>query len=239
MEPARHPGASRHLAVHPLSGRSRRLHARRLRQPPAGAVPDKRLAHAGAVHARRQIGERRVTWPFTRFLAGPGDFTPGGFVNRPPERFQTNVSPTQVQCTRAGQLALFVAYDSPVMCVCDHPSNLRGQPGIDFLRLVPTVWDETRVLSGVVAEHLVMARRSGPAWYLGALNNSYARVRSVKLDFLDRPGRWRARWWHDAADSAENAEHIVVEERDVSAQDTLDLRMAPGGGAVMRFVSVP
>src|ERR1035438_5284426 len=52
MEPARHPGASRHLAVHPLSGRSRRLHARRLRQPPAGAVPDKRLAHAGAVHAR-------------------------------------------------------------------------------------------------------------------------------------------------------------------------------------------
>jgi|CZKI01.1.fsa_nt_gi alpha-glucosidase len=189
--------------------------------------------------SRRVTPEHRVTLPFTRFLAGPGDFTPGGFVNRPPERFQTNVSPTQVQCTRAGQLALFVAYDSPVMCVCDHPSNLRGQPGIDFLRLVPTVWDETRVLSGVVAEHLVMARRSGPAWYLGALNNSYARVRSVKLDFLDRPGRWRVRWWHDAADSAENAEHIVVEERDVSAQDTLDLRMAPGGGAVMRFVSVP
>ena len=189
--------------------------------------------------SRRVTPEHRVTLPFTRFLAGPGDFTPGGFVNRPPDRFQTNVTPTQVQGTRAGQLALFVVYDSPVMCVADHPSNLRGQPGIDFLRLVPTVWDETRVLSGAVAEHLVMARRSGPDWYLGALNNSYARVRSIKLDFLGQPGRWHVRWWHDAADSAENAEHLVVEERDVSAQDTLDLRMAPGGGAVMRFVSAP
>ena len=188
--------------------------------------------------SRRVTPEHRVTLPFTRFLAGPGDFTPGGFVNRSPDKFQTNLSPTQVESTRAGQLALFVAYESPVMCVCDHPVNMRGQPGIDFLRLVPTVWDETRVLSGAVAEHLVIARRSGSDWYLGALNNSFARMRTVKLDFLG-DGKWHLRWWHDSADSAENAEHLVIEEREVSAGDTLDLRMAPGGGAVMRFVRVP
>ena len=188
--------------------------------------------------SRRVTAEHRVTLPFTRFLAGPGDFTPGGFVNRPADRFQPNVRPTQVQGTRAGQLALFVAYDSPVMCVSDHPTNLRGQPGIDFLKLVPTVWDETRVLSGVVAEHLVIARRSGANWYLGALNNGYTRVRSVKLDFLGA-GKWQLRWWHDAADSGENAEHLEVEERVVSADDTLDLSMAPGGGAVLHFVRLP
>lgn len=188
--------------------------------------------------SRRVTAEHRVTLPFTRFLAGPGDFTPGGFLNRPADRFQTRVSPTQVQGTRAGQLALFVAYDSPVACVCDHPINLRGQPGIDFLKLVPTVWDETRVLSGVVAEHLVIARRSGSDWYLGALNNSYTRVRSVKLDFLGA-GNWKMRWWRDAADSAENAEHLEIEERVVSAGDTLDVRMAPGGGAVLRFERLP
>jgi alpha-glucosidase len=142
-----------------------------------------------------------------------------------------------VQGTRAGQLALFVAYDSPVMCVCDHPINLRGQPGIDFLKLVPTVWDDTRVLSGVVGEHLVIARRSGRDWYLGALNNGVTRVRSVKLDFLGG-GKWRLRWWHDAADSAENAEHLEIEESVVSADTTLDLRLAPGGGAVARFVPI-
>jgi alpha-glucosidase len=185
--------------------------------------------------SQRVTAEHRVTLPFTRFLAGPGDFTPGGFVNRPANRFQPNVTPTQVQGTRAGQLALFVAYDSPVMCVCDHPANLRGQPGIDFLRQVPTVWDETRVLSGVVAEHLVIARRSGTDWYLGALNNSRTRVRSVKLDFLGG-GKWKLRWWRDAADSSENAEHVEIDESIVSAGDTLNIRMAPGGGAAMHFV---
>ena len=185
--------------------------------------------------SNRVTPEHRVTLPFTRFLAGPGDFTPGGFVNRPMEKFQKGVAPTQVQGTRAGQLALFVAYDSPVMCASDHPINLRGQPGIDFLKIVPTVWDETRVLSGVVAEHLVIARRSGAEWYLGALNNNFTRVRSVKLDFLGA-GKWQLRWWHDAADSSENAEHLEVEDRIVSAGDTLDLRMAPGGGAVVHFV---
>ena len=187
--------------------------------------------------SRRVTAEHRVTLPFTRFLAGPGDFTPGGFLNRPTEAFQKGVTPTQVQGTRAGQLALFVAYDSPVMCVCDHPINLRGQPGIDFLKLVPTVWDDTRVLSGVVGEHLVIARRSGRDWYLGALNNGVTRVRSVKLDFLGG-GKWRLRWWHDAADSAENAEHLEIEESVVSADTTLDLRLAPGGGAVARFVPI-
>jgi alpha-glucosidase len=188
--------------------------------------------------SRRATAEHRVTLPFTRFLAGPGDFTPGGFVNRPADRFQPNVTPTQVQGTRAGQLALFVAYDSPVMCVCDHPTNLRGQPGLDFLRLVPTVWDDTRVLSGVVAEHLVIARRSGTDWYLGAINNGVTRVRSLKLDFLGA-GKWRMRWWHDAADSGDNPEHLEIEDQVVSPGDTLDLRMAPGGGAVARFVPVP
>lgn len=54
----------------------------------------------------------------------------------------------------------------------------------------------------------------------------------MRLDFL-WPGQWKMRWWHDARD---NAEHVEIEERTVSAGDTLDLRMAPGGGAVARFV---
>jgi alpha-glucosidase len=185
--------------------------------------------------SRRVTAEHRVTLAFTRFLAGPGDFTPGGFVNRTAEQFQPHATPTQVQGTRAGQLALFVAYDSPVMCVCDHPTNIRGQPGSDFLRIVPTVWDDTRVLSGVVGEHLVVARRSGADWFLGGLNNNYTRVKTVGLDFLGA-GKWHMRWWHDAPDSADNPSRIDIEERDVTAADTLDLAMAPGGGAVIHFV---
>jgi alpha-glucosidase len=179
--------------------------------------------------------EHKVTLPFTRFMAGPADFTPGGFLNRPPAKFQTKVSPTQVQGTRASELALFVVYDSPIGCVCDHPDNIRGQPGADFLKVVPTVWDETRVLDGAVGEHIVTVRRSGNDWFLGALTNSDARTIPVKLDFLGA-GAWKLRWWHDAADSGENAEHIETEERTVTAKDALDLRLAPAGGAVAHFM---
>lgn len=185
----------------------------------------------------RVTPEHRVTLPFTRFLAGPADFTPGGFLNRTADAFRTNVSPTEVQGTRAGQLALFVAYDSPVMCVCEHPDNLRGQPGLDFLRVVPTVWDETRVLSGAVGDYLVMARRSGEAWFLGSMTNSASRMCTTKLAFLG-PGAWSMRWWHDTREDRRDAEHIEVTERTVTAADSLDLWMASGGGSVARFVRV-
>lgn len=188
--------------------------------------------------SRRVTAEHRVTLPFTRFLAGPADYTPGGFLNRTPEQFATRVSPTQVQGTRANQLALFVAYDSPITCVSDHPYNLRDQPGIDFLKIVPTVWDETRVLSGSPGEHLVMIRRSNKDWFLGALNNDTTRVKTVKLDFLGA-GSWKLRWWRDAKDSNVAADHIDYVEQTVTAADTLDLRMAGGGGTVAQFTAVP
>ncbi len=182
----------------------------------------------------RVTPEHKVTLPFTRFLAGPADFTPGGFINRQPSQFKTKVSPTQVQGTRAGELALFVVYDSPVGCVCGSPENIRGEPGSDFLKLVPTVWDETRVISGTVGEQILMARRSGSDWYLGALTNSSPRNLSVILDFLGK-GKWNMRVWRDAPDAKENAEHISTEERTVKLGDVLNLKLAPAGGAVVRL----
>ena len=159
-------------------------------------------------------------------------------MNRTAGSFQTRVAPTQVISTRAGQLALFVAYDSPVMCFCDQPEDVRGQPGEDFLRVVPTVWDDTRVLSATVGSYLVMARRSGADWYLGTMTNSNERTCTVKLSFLG-PGTWTMRWWHDAPDSGSIAEHLEVTERTVTAADSINVRMSAGGGSVARFVRVP
>jgi alpha-glucosidase len=186
--------------------------------------------------SRRVTPEHKVTLPFTRFLAGPGDFTPGGFLNRQPAQFhpQTNNSPAEVQGTRAAELALFVVYDSPVGCVCDHPEHYRDQAGADFLEVVPTVWDDTRVLDGVVGRYVVMTRRSGDDWFLGALTGGQARAIPVKLDFLGA-GDWRMTLWKDAADSGDNAENLVVEEGGVSTDETITLQLAPAGGAVARF----
>jgi alpha-glucosidase len=177
--------------------------------------------------------EHKVTLPFTRYLAGPADFTPGGFLNRQPETFHSQ-KPTQVQGTRAAELALFVVYDSPLTCVCDHPDHYREEPGADFLRIVPTVWDDTRVLDGAVGEYIVVARQSGDDWFLGALTNGESRDLKIKLDFL-APGTWRMQQWTDGPDAAQNAEDLSVEERSVRSGDTVELHLAPGGGAVARL----
>jgi alpha-glucosidase len=181
----------------------------------------------------RVTPEHKVTLPFTRYLVGPGDFTPGGFLNRQPPGFQSQ-KPTLVQGTRAAELALFVVYDSPLCCVCDHPAHYREQPGADFLKLVPTVWDDTRVLDGEVGQHLAMVRQSGDAWFLGALTNSEPRELSVALDFLGA-GSWQMRLWKDAVDADKDAEQLAIEERIVRSSDTVTLRLAPAGGCVARF----
>ncbi len=185
----------------------------------------------------RVTPEHKTTLPFTRLLAGPGDFTPGGFLNKPLDQFQFNVRPTQVQGTRCAELALFVCLESPVINAADHPSHYRGQPGLDFLKIVPTVWDDTRVLDAAVGEHLVIVRKNGNRWFLGALTDRNARDISVKLVFLGS-GSWRVSLWKDAPDSEKNGEHLVTEERVVKSTDTVVLHLASAGGAVASFEPV-
>jgi alpha-glucosidase len=182
----------------------------------------------------RMTPEHKTTLPFTRLLAGPADFTPGGFLNLPLDQFRPNVRPTQVQGTRCAELALFVCLESPVINACDHPSHYRDQPGLDFLKIVPTVWDDTRVLDGAVGEHLVIVRRNGSRWFLGALTDRNARDIPVKLDFLGL-GSWTLKLWKDAPDSETVGGHLITEQRVVTAADELTLHLARAGGAVASF----
>lgn len=147
-------------------------------------------------------------------------------------------SPTQVIGTRANELALFVVYESPYMCACDHPSHYRGQPGLEFLRSMPTTWDETRYLSGQVGEYIVLARRSGDEWYIGAMTDSKARDLDVPLRVLGK-GRYSAHIYRDAPDADKHPERLVVEERSVTSSDAIKLTLAPCGGAAVRLARVP
>jgi alpha-glucosidase len=163
------------------------------------------------------------------------DYTPGGFLNRSREKFQTNVKPTQVMGTRCHQLAMFVVYDSPLCCVCDHPRNYKGQAGLDFLRVVPAVWDDTRVINGEVGEYITMARKSGERWFIGAMTDWEARRLEIRLDFLGKD-KYTAHIFADAPDSGENAEKLAEEKRTVKADDILTIQMASGGGLAAYLV---
>jgi len=178
--------------------------------------------------------DHKCTIALTRNLLGEMDFTPGGFLNRTKTAFRSKEQPTKTQGTRAQELALFVIYESPLTCVCDHPDHYRDQPGGDFLKLVPTVWDETVGVNGAVGEYVTVAKRKGTDWFLGTMTSWEPRRLDIPLDFLSR-GKFEATIWRDGPDAAANAEDLTRETKTVTRKDRLPLDLAPGGGAVVRF----
>ena len=114
--------------------------------------------------SRRITARHNVTLAYTRLLLGPMDYTPGGMRNVTPEAFEPRMIRPLVMTTRAHGLAMYVVYESPIALISDDPEAYEGQPGLDFLRVVPTSWDETRFVIGEVGEYVAVARRRGRDW---------------------------------------------------------------------------
>jgi len=175
--------------------------------------------------------EHNVTIPFTRMLAGPMDFTPGGFRHATRTTFRPQNSAPFVMGTRCHQLAMMVVYESPLQVLCDSPYNYRGQPGLEFLRVVPTTWDMTKVIDGKVGDYIVIARKSGTNWFIGAMTDWDARTLEIPLDFLGG-GKYTAHIFADAVDADDFPDRVHEEKCKVISKDTLVAKMASGGGYV-------
>jgi alpha-glucosidase len=183
----------------------------------------------------RETPTHNVTLPFTRMLAGPMDYTPGGFDNVTKENFEArNVGPS-VMGTRVHQIALFVVFESPFQMVADHPAAYEGQKELAFLKVVPTTWDETHVLNGRPSKYITIARRKAREWYVGSLTNWDPRELEIPLRFLGT-GRYKADIYSDGPDAERQPKESVLETRTVDASTTLKLKLAPGGGAAIRIV---
>ena len=170
-----------------------------------------------------------TTLPFTRMLAGPLDYTPGGFGNSNRENFVARNLEPMVLGTRAHELALFVVLESPLMMVSDYPEHYAGQHDFEFIKQVPTTWDEVRVIDGRPMENITLARRSGKDWYIGSLTNWDARSVKVPLDFLGE-GKYEAEIYADAPDAATVATHTTFTTQPVDRSTVLDVHMLSGGG---------
>jgi alpha-glucosidase len=180
--------------------------------------------------------DNAVTFPFMRMLAGPVDYTPGAMLNATKKDFRPIYNRPMSQGTRCQQLAMYVVFESPLQMLADSPSNYRREPeSLSFLKHVPTVWDETRVLSAGVGEHILVARRRGREWYVGALTNWTARDLDVDLSFLGS-GPFQAEIFRDGVNAHRAGVDCAREERAVTAADRLAIHLAPGGGWVARLV---
>jgi alpha-glucosidase len=181
----------------------------------------------------RVTATHNVSLAYTRDLLGPMDYTPGGFRNVAPANFvPRNIGP-EVMTTRAQQLALYVVYTSPFACVSDTPSayetaDQKLVPGADFLKRVPTTWDETRALAGEFGQFIVVARRKGKEWYVGAINDETARQIRIPLNFLGA-GHWTLSRWTDGNKPAA----VTTGEETIDGGGSFDLDLASSGGAAL------
>jgi alpha-glucosidase len=170
-----------------------------------------------------------TTLPFTRMLAGPLDYTPGAFGNSNRENFVArNLMPMGLG-TRAHELALYVVLESPLMMVSDYPEHYAGQHDFEFIKQVPTTWDEVRVLDGLPRENITLARRSGKDWFIGSITNWDERSVKVPLSFLSE-GRFVAEIYADAPEAATEATHTTFTKQPVDRNTVLDVHMVSGGG---------
>lgn len=177
--------------------------------------------------------EHTTILPFTRMLGGPLDYTPGIFDLTFDEYKPNN----RVYTTLAKQLALFVVLYSPVQMAADLIENYENHPMFHFVRMVPCDWDETRVLEGVIGDHITIARRKGMNWYIGSITDENARTVEIPLDFLGENRPYSVTIYRDAPtshwDTNPTAYEIATES--MKPGETLTLELAPGGGAAVQL----
>ncbi|WP_343684633.1 glycoside hydrolase family 97 protein [Asticcacaulis sp.] len=178
--------------------------------------------------SKRVTATHNVHLAYTRMLLGPMDYTPGGFRNGVPDGYSpTDVMPS-TQTRRGQALAMYVVYDSPLQMVSDDPSAYVNAPGFEFIRYVPTAWDETRFIGGEPDQYVALARRKGKTWYIGLMNDDEARMVKLPLSFLPK-GTFTAHLWTDGAHPTD----IVTSTQKVSNTSVLSLDTKPSGGSVL------
>jgi len=172
-----------------------------------------------------------VTVPFTRLVAGPADYTQGAMRNATRANYFPSNSEPMSQGTRCHQLAEYVVFDAPLTMLCDSPTNyMREEECTSFIASIPTVWDETIALQGKIAEYVVIARRSGSKWYVGALGNWDERDLEIDLSRLGI-GAKQGEAYVDGVNAHRAARDYRREK--VSVNGTWKVHLAPGGGAVL------
>ena len=161
--------------------------------------------------------------PFTRFLAGAGDYTICYYNNR-------------IKTTHAHQLAMAAVYYSPLQFLYwyDQPSAYTGEPEIEFFDKVKTVWDDTKAIDGEIGEFVTIARRSGENWFLGTLGNNEARSITTPLSFLDEGQKYIANIYTDD-DKIETKTKVRITRLIVDNTSSLQFRLKASGGCAIHF----
>jgi alpha-glucosidase len=171
--------------------------------------------------------EHDCTLPFTRYLAGSADYTVCYYDGR-------------LNNSHAHQLAMAVVSFSPLQTILwyDMAADYHGEPEIEFFKRVPTVWDETKVLTGEIGKYAAIARRNGDDWFIGIINNSEARELKLPLTILERGKEYSAHIYADD-DSITTRTHVSLKVNSVNSQTILSIPLKSAGGEAIWLTPSP
>jgi alpha-glucosidase len=135
--------------------------------------------------------------------------------------------------TRCNQMAMYVVFESPLQMLCDMPTHYYREPEcMEFLKAVPTVWQQTIPLQASVGEYVAVAREAPDnRWFVGAMTNWTGRDLSLDLSFLDE-GEYTMQIWKDGINADRNAKDYKMETMAVNKQSKVKMSMTTGGGWV-------
>ena len=173
--------------------------------------------------------------PFTRFLAGPFDYTPGIFkINH------DSIKNKRLYCTLAGELSLYVIFHSPLMMVADLPENYENKPAFKFIEDVPCTWDETKVIEAQPGKLICIARRKGKNWFIGARTNENSSLFEIPFSFLAPDFQYNATIYSDAinTDWQTNPEEIEIGNYLLTNKDTLLAALSKAGGLTISITPI-
>lgn len=187
--------------------------------------------------------EYLCTLPFVRLLAGPMDYTPGIFdldyarAKADPGRLMWNGdnSSCRIRTTLARQIANWVLIYSPLQMAADLIDNYEGHPAFRFFRDFDADCDSSEALQGRIGDCIVVVRRAGDRFFLGAGTNHEARTLTQPLAFLAPGVTYTATIYGDDL-SSDDPGAYRISERSVTAADTLEIGMAAHGGQAATFI---
>jgi alpha-glucosidase len=134
---------------------------------------------------------------------------------------------------------MYVVFESPLQMLADAPSSYEREPeSMEFLGPVPTVWDETRVLDARLGDFVLLARRNGRDWWVGAMTDATAREMTLDLGFLP-VGRFRMTAYADGPNAQRWASDYRKSVTEVARSSRVPLRLAEGGGFAARLTPAP
>ena len=203
--------------------------------------------------SKGNTSEYLCTIPFVRLLSGPMDYTPGIFdiyyetASSFPGREEWNGDNSQcyIKTTLARQIANWVILYSPLQMASDLIENYEDHPAFRFFRDFDADCDWSRAIAGEIGDYIVVARRAGDRFFVGAGTDSEARTVTVSLDFLEPGVTYRADIYADDPEAPEvrqpdgtmapDKRAFRIFSRTVTSSDSMDIRMAGDGGQAIVF----